>query len=48
MMSARKVRFITVILLIIIAGATVLGWELVYQQTLAERFTDPPTGLDVF
>ena len=48
MMAARKVRFITVILLIIVGSATVLGWELVYQQTLAERFTDPPTGLDVF
>jgi hypothetical protein len=46
-MSARKVRLITVILLIIVASATVLGWELVYQQTLAQRFIDPP-GLDVF
>ena len=48
MMSARKVRLVAVILLILTVGATVLGWDLVYQQTLSDRFVDPPSGLDIF
>jgi hypothetical protein len=47
-MSARKIRLIAVIILILVAGSALLGWDLVYEQTLNDRFMTKRSGLDIF
>jgi hypothetical protein len=48
MMSARKVRLIAVIIVILVAGSALLGWDIVYEQTMNDRFMTRPSGLDIF
>ena len=43
MMSPRRIRVIALIILIVIACAALLGWELVYEQTLNDKFVTKRT-----
>jgi hypothetical protein len=38
MMSARTIRLVAVIIVIVVAAGALLGWDLVYEQTLNDRF----------
>jgi hypothetical protein len=38
MISGGKVRVVTLIVLAVIISATLLGWDVVYEQTLDDKF----------
>ena len=43
MMSRRKVRIVTLIILALITCAALLGWDVVFEQTLNDKFVDQST-----
>ena len=46
MMGKRSVRAIALVLILVAGCAALLGWDLVYEQQITDRFVEPPSGLD--
>lgn len=46
MLGKRSVRIVALVLILIAGCAALLGWDLVYEQQLTDRFVEPPSPID--